>query len=311
MELRHLRAFVEVARNRHFGRAAVAMKITQPALTQRIQAMESELGVQLLMRSAREVRLTDAGETLLPYAKRVIQIEGQALSELAGLAAGHTGRLRIAYLLHGDVVLQGKIVAQFRRSYPHVGIQTSAGHSRMNLDMLCNGEADAAFIELPSEIPHGIAVRSIGCRHQLMLALPLGHHLAELERVPVEALRGVPLVLRPTAENPAMTAALKGWLTRLTSNDLNVFAEEPADQAVETVASSGSTAAVVSWWRAEAGAISVTFKRLTPAPLVEFAVAHRSDDANPVLKHLLRAVEEIRATIGDEVGVDGELLSDL
>src|SRR6266852_7102527 len=111
MELRQLRAFVQVASNKHFGKAAAAMRITQPALTQRIQALEHELGVQLLTRSAREVRFTHAGEALLPYAKRLVQLDDQALSELADIAAGRAGQLRIAYLLHGDVALQGKILA--------------------------------------------------------------------------------------------------------------------------------------------------------------------------------------------------------
>src|ERR1700737_2275948 len=68
VELRQLRAFLEVANAQHFGHAAQTLKITQPALTQRIQALERELGVRLLQRSARGVRLTAAGEILLPYA---------------------------------------------------------------------------------------------------------------------------------------------------------------------------------------------------------------------------------------------------
>ena len=308
MELRQLRAFVEVASSEHFGHAAAVMKITQPALTQRIQAIERELGVRLLTRSAREVRLTHAGEALLPYAKRLVQLEDQALSELADVAAGRDGRLRIAYLLHGDVVLQGKVGAQFRRCYPSVDVAASAAHSRTNLELLCSGETDAAFVELPADVPDGIAIQSIGRPHQLMVALHLDHNLAKLERVPVAALRGVPLVLCPTLENPAMAAALKRWLTRHTGTDLKVVAEEPADQAIETVATSGAAAAVVNWWRASAGAAGVAFKPLIPAPLVEFSVAHRSGDPKQVLKNLLTVVDEIGVSTVNEAEVDGELI---
>lgn len=310
MELRQLRAFVEVATVEHFGRAAAAMKITQPALTQRIQAIERELGVDLLTRSARGVRLTQAGEALLPYARRMVRSEDQALSELADIAAGSAGRLRIAYLLHGDVVLQGRIVAQFRRCYPVVELETSAAQSRMNLDLLCNGGADVAFVELPADVPEGIALQSMGRCYPLMLALPLNHRLAKLERVPVEALRGVPLVLSPPSENPAMSTAFKRWLRRHTSN-VNVVAEEPADQAVETIATSDGAAAVVSWWRASTGAGSVAFKPLTPAPLVELSLAHRSDDPNPLLKNLMTVLDEIRASTKGAADTGGELLSGL
>src|SRR6202048_4176243 len=78
VELRQLRAFLEVANAQHFGHAAQSLKITQPALTQRIQALERELGVRLLQRSARGVRLTAAGEILLPFANRPLHVGGRA-----------------------------------------------------------------------------------------------------------------------------------------------------------------------------------------------------------------------------------------
>ena len=73
MELRQLRAFVEVAAHLHFGRAARVLHLTQPALSQRIQYLERELQVRLLTRTSREVRLTPAGEVLLSHAKRMIE----------------------------------------------------------------------------------------------------------------------------------------------------------------------------------------------------------------------------------------------
>ncbi len=309
MELRQLRAFVEVATSEHFGRAASSMKITQPALTQRIQAIEREVGVQLLIRSAREVRLTHAGEALLPYAKSLVQLEDRALSELGDIAAGRGGRLRVAYLLHGDVPLQGKIVVKFRGEYPHIEIGTSAAHARSNLDLLSSGETDVAFIELPAEVPRSIALQSVRCRRQLMLALSLDHPLARLERVPAAALRGVPLILNPASENPALNAALKRWLTRVTGTHLTVAAEEPADQALEAVATTGSAVAVVNWWRASVGAANVTFRPLIPAPLVELALAHRSDDPMPALKNLLTVAAEVTASNVNESEHDGDLLS--
>jgi len=235
-------------------------------------------------------------------------MEDQALAELANAAAGQTGRLRVAYLLHGDVVLQGKVVAEFRRRYPDVQLGTSAGHSRTNVELLRNGDTDAAFIELPTDIPDGIAVQSIGRCHQLMLALPLGHELAHSESVPVNALREMPLVLAPGSENPAMKAAFKGWLTRLTGKSPNVLSEEPVDQALQLIATSSMAAAVVNSWRASVGAPGVVFKPLTPAPLVEFSVAYRAGDPSRVLKNLLAVVDEIRVSTPDDEDVTGELL---
>src|SRR5580765_1699859 len=101
MELRQLRAFVAVATDGHFGRAAARLNLTQPGLTLRIQALEKELGAQLLQRNAREVQLTGPGTLLLPHAKSLLRIEDRALRELRDQADGIAGRLRIGYLSLG------------------------------------------------------------------------------------------------------------------------------------------------------------------------------------------------------------------
>lgn len=308
MELRQLRALVEVATHEHFGRAAAALKITQPALTQRVQALEREIGVSLLTRTSRDVRLTPMGLRLMPYAKRLIQIEDQLIGEVADTAEGRVGRIRIAYLLHGNVALQGKIVAEFRRCNPDVEVRTSANCSSTNLANLRDGEVDAAFVCLPADIPDGVAVCRLERYEQMMLALPSDHRLAHHDRVSVEALRGQPLILSPASTNPIMDFAFRQWLTHRTGEDLNVVAEEPVDQALEAVATSRTAAAFVSEWRAAAGARGVAFKALAPAPLVEFVIAHRADDPSPILKRLLGGVDQNRLQPSAQVIPHGEHL---
>src|SRR2546428_11047913 len=105
VELRNLRAFVAIADTGHYGRAAENLKLTQPAITQRIQVLERELGVQLFIRSAREVHLTPAGELLLDHARSLVQIEDRALAALRDPLAGIAARLRIIYLTLWDVGL--------------------------------------------------------------------------------------------------------------------------------------------------------------------------------------------------------------
>src|SRR5260370_35005177 len=95
MELRQLRAFVEVAEAGHFGHAAEHLHLTQPALTQRIQALERELGLQLLEPNARGGRLAPARIALLPHASRLTQTEDQAPGALRAYSSGIIARLRI------------------------------------------------------------------------------------------------------------------------------------------------------------------------------------------------------------------------
>ncbi|HTE83574.1 MAG TPA: LysR family transcriptional regulator [Dehalococcoidia bacterium] len=306
MELRQLRAFLQVANARHFGKAAAALRITQPALTQRIQALERELGVQLLTRSAREVRLTPAGEILLPYATSLIQVEDRAIRDLADNASGRTGKLRVAYLLHGDIATQGRIVAEYRRRYSDVAVETSMSYSSANLGHVGSGEVDAAFI-VPMELPPNVEVKSIG-RRALMLAIPTDHPLAKLDPVPASSLRGVPIILWPHAWNPRVSSSFRQWVTRHTGEEPNIVAEEPTEQAFEALAMDGSAVALASSWRASAATITgVVFRPLDPQPLLEHQIAYLREDPSPTLQQLLRITDEILSA-NHATPVEGELL---
>ena len=306
MELRQLRAFLQVANARHFGKAAVALKITQPALTQRIQALERELGVQLLTRSAREVRLTPAGEILLPYATSLIHVEDRALRDLADNTAGRAGKLRVAYLLHGDISTQGRIVAEFRRRCSDVAIETSMSHSSSNLGHLIAGDIDAAFI-VPMDVPPEVAVKPIG-RRALMLALPTDHPLAKLERVPASSLRGVPMIMWPQSWNPQISSSFRQWVARHTGEEPNVVAEEPADQAFEAIANDGGAVTLASSWRVAGATITgVVFRPMDPQPLLEHQLAYVREDPSPTLQQLLRITDEI-TNANHDTPLEGELL---
>lgn len=307
MELRQLRAFLQVANTRHFGQAAGVLKITQPALTQRIQALERELGVQLLTRSAREVRLTPAGEVLLPYAESLVHIEDRALRDLAESAAGRRGTLRISYLLYGDVGLMGRIVAEFRRQYPAVDVATSVASAIANLELLKSGAVDAAFLG-PVEVPAEIDARTIGLG-ALMLAMPQDHPLAKSNRVPVSSLRGVPMIMWPQAWNPAGHAALIQWLARHTGAQPNITAEEPPDQAIEALLMDGSTVTFVSAWRASSGQVAgIAFRPTVPELLIRHLIGQRRGDPSPLVPHLMRIAEEIVGPGASTVSKDAELL---
>jgi len=304
VELRQLRAFLHVANSRHFGRAATALKITQPALTQRIQALERELRVQLFERSAREVHLTAAGNVLLPYANTLIQVEDSALRDLADNAAGRAGSLRVSYLLHGDVATQGKIVAEFRRRYQDVTVQTSAASSKSNLDHLISGAVDAAFIA-SSNVGPDVATRQMG-RRALMLALPADHPLAKLERVPATSLRGV---IWPREWNPEIATSFRQWLLRNLGEEPNIVAEEPTEQAFAAVAASGSAVTVASSWRESVAPIAgIALRPLVPQPLLDHEIAYMRHNPSPALQNLLRITDEIAKTNHSTEALEGDLL---
>ena len=97
MELRHLRYFVTVAAELHFGRAARRLFISQPALSQQLRSLEGELGLELLDRNRRGVRLTPEGQAFLAEATAVVQLADHALEVARAQAEGATGQLRLSY----------------------------------------------------------------------------------------------------------------------------------------------------------------------------------------------------------------------
>ena len=309
MELRQLRAFVTVATLGHFGQAAERLHLTQPSLTQRIQALERELGVQLLDRNPRGVQLTTAGQLLLPRAQKLVEMNDEALRELKDFRAGVTGRLSIAYQAAGDSSLAGSILAEFRRRYPAVEVTTSAGSSGQNLQRLVEHSADAGFALIAGPPAQGIAAVTIR-REEIILAMQSDHPLAHLERVPVADLRGVGLGMPPSAVNPDLFMTLTKWLEQRAGEKLNVVSEEPTDLAIETLARSGRAVVLaVRRYVASSPTEGVTYRSMSPALLVELALAYREDDDSPTLAALLRVVREVAPFDEGDVPTDSELIT--
>jgi DNA-binding transcriptional LysR family regulator len=306
MELRQLRAFVQVATSGHFGRAAERLHVTQPALTQRIQSLEGELGLQLLERNAREVRLTPAGAVLLPHAMRLIQVEEQGLRALKAYSSGMVGRLRFAYPSAGDVATAGVIIAEYRRRFPGVDVETISGSSGANLKLLRDSSVDAAVVLIASTRPEGIETRRVR-REEMILAIGAEHPLARMERVPVKALRGEPFGLPPSAANTELIGDVRRWLVRHIGEELNVVSEQPNELTIEAVARSGSLAILVVRRYATMPKAGIAYRSMSPAPLLELAVAYRRDDPSPNLANLLKVVDDLAI---DDSGLpeDGELV---
>jgi DNA-binding transcriptional LysR family regulator len=307
MELRQLRAFLEVVDEGHFGRAAARLNLTQPALTQRIQTLERELGVQVLHRTAREVRLTPAGELLLPYARNLVRVEDRAQLELNDHAAGLGGRLRVSYLYDADVAVPNRIVAEFRRRYPTVTIEASAGDVFANLERVAQGKLDAAFVGVPPVVPDGLAVHPVS-REPVLVALPSGHRLAALDPIPVASLAGEPLILYPAAMSSGIVAGFDRWLSHRVGGPLNIVAREPSDQAVETVARSGAAITFVGKGSSSHAAVpGVVYRLLSPSPVTAFGLAYNQGDSTPTVGNLLRIVDEVAGSGSGEIPEDSEL----
>ncbi|ATO33127.1 HTH-type transcriptional regulator BenM [Dickeya dianthicola] len=166
IELRHLRYFIAVAEELHFGRAAEKLHISQPPLSQQIQALEEQIGAQLLERNNRNVRLTQAGELFLKEAWAIINQVNQAAEHAARIQRGEIGELNIGFTSSAPFVKQvSRSLLQFRQSYPDVHIQMLEINTKQQIAPLLDGKLDLGVMR-NNPLPETL-------RHQLLLHEPM------------------------------------------------------------------------------------------------------------------------------------------
>lgn len=203
MELRQLRYFVTVAEELHFGRAAERLHIAQPAVSQQVQRLERELKVQLLDRSPRRVRLTEAGLRFLPAARAVLAAADQARASVAELAGGRAEVFRLGTVTglgeRLDLVLDG-----FAAKAPRVQVELVTLPVRERLAEVADGRLDAAFVRAPSAEDSPDLEFLPAWDDPLVVALPARHPLAEHPQVRIADLASVPLRLTERRNHPAL-----------------------------------------------------------------------------------------------------------
>jgi DNA-binding transcriptional LysR family regulator len=201
VELRQLRYFIAVAEELHFRRAAERLHISQPPLSQQIRALEDELGFALLVRTRRRVELTPAGAAFLRDARALLaELEG-AVATARRIDAGQTGRLRINFVGSALFSIVPGTVERFRRARPGVALELRERATVDQLRAVRAGVADIALVRPPIEDDGELRVQTV-LRERTLAALPAGHALAALTRVPLRRLAAEPLVLFPRDQAP-------------------------------------------------------------------------------------------------------------
>jgi DNA-binding transcriptional LysR family regulator len=274
MELRHLRYFVTVASELHFGRAAQRLFVSQPALSLQIRSLEAELGLKLLERNRRGVRLTPEGAAFLAEAKAVVQQADHAAGVARALAEGATGQLRLAHLRAMFSGPPELIVREYERRFPGVELAADSGTTASNVERLRNGELDVAFVMAPIE-----STAEIGCveiaTEPIVVALPSGHPLSRRRRVRRQELAGVPLVFFPRRYSP-------GYYERVLSQvygsatAANIVRTEPEERGLLGVAEGSGVGLVLAERAATLRYPGVVYRRFAdPEPTAALGVAFR------------------------------------
>ena len=198
MELRHLRYFVRVAEELHFGRASRLLGISQPPLSQQIRALEDELDVRLFDRTSRRVALTEAGRVFLPEARRVLEQAGLAISAAQRAERGEVGALAIGFTASAPFVpIIATTLFAFRRACPEVHLDLSEIPLDVQIASLTERRIDVGIMRgfHPPALPEGLVATAL-LEEPMMIAMRPDHPLAGSgETLTIADLAGHPFVL--------------------------------------------------------------------------------------------------------------------
>jgi DNA-binding transcriptional LysR family regulator len=207
MELRHLRYFVVVAEERHFGRAATRLHIAQPPLSAQIRQLEADLGVALFTRTTRKVELTPAGEEYLLRARVILASVDAAVAEVGRVAAGEQGRLAIGFTGSATYELLPSLVRVLRSEFPRISLDLKGEMlSPDQVTALLEKTLDLGFLRPPVRHPD-IEVRVLR-REPLVAVLPQTHALASRPAVRLAALRDEPFITYPSQRRSVVHEAV-------------------------------------------------------------------------------------------------------
>ncbi|MFI0732473.1 LysR family transcriptional regulator [Streptomyces sp. NPDC021225] len=194
IEFRHLRYFLAVAEELHFGRAAQRLHIAQPALSQQIRQLEKIVGVELFRRTSRSVRLTEAGEAFQPRARDLLGRLAADLDEAGRVGRGEAGRLDVAFITSATTIV-GERLRAFSRRRPDVQVKLHDGFTVEVLAAVRRGTADVGIVRDPEE-RDDIDLSPL-TTERFVAIVPAEHPAARGDRVEATALAADPLILFP------------------------------------------------------------------------------------------------------------------
>lgn len=211
MEFRQFEAFLAVAEELHFGRAAEKLHLAQPALSRIIRLLERELGTELFERTTRKVRLTPSGEALLEPA-RAINVHVDGVRRIARSAQqGEIGSVKIGFAGTTGYSIMSILAREVSREQPGISLDLQPQmYSGEALSMLRDGEIDLGVISSPA--PVGISTLLV--RHEtLMLAIPSDHGLADHKEIEIGQLRDQRFIAYPASHGSRVRDAMLSLCT--------------------------------------------------------------------------------------------------
>lgn len=293
MDAKQIRAFLVLAEELHFGRAAERLQMTQPPVSRLIRNLEGALSAQLFERSTRRVRLTAAGQALVEPAKEILMSYELASSAVQAAGKGEVGHLRLGFTGISTHTLVGQLSKLVHNTHPgiHLSLQ-SASFALPAMDNVADGSFDLAFGHWPF-VQQSVATRTIS-EESLVVAVHRGHRLADRSSVSMSELESEDFITLPP--NPGSTTIGRLYtLAHAAGFTPKVAQEAPDTWTILSLvgAEFGCSVTVSSVPR------NVTFPNVAFIPVDDpqgpfpLLMAWRKHDENPALHEVLRLSEQL------------------
>ena len=297
LELRHLRYFVAVAEELHFGRAAARLHLAQPPLSQQIRKLEEILGYPLFVRTSRAVRLTAAGEIFLERARRTLRNVQDDLEETRAVGRGDEGSLRVGFIGSGMLTPLPAVFRKYRERYPRVQLQLSEMYTAGIAASIHRGALDAGFLRDGGAI-EGLHVETL-FEEPFVAVLPATHRLAGRKEISPSELRGEPFVYftplagRLAYEKPISIFEQHGFRPQ-------VVQEAPQWLTILQLVSAGLGVSVGPACTRQIGVPNVVCPGLKGAKVVSnLELAYREDEDRAVVKAFAEVARQSFAKTAD------------
>ncbi len=294
MELRHLRYFISVAENHGFGRAALALNVSQSAISEQIADLESELGLALFDRQHRQIRLTVPGEQFLEDAKSVLVLADRAVSNAHKSQHGEIGTLTIGFFVGGTGSFFPRIIREFRRRFRDVQVSLNEMPPAMQQRALIAGTIDIGFTRSLAAAEASLLRSEHLQTEPLYAVLPVTHRLAKKRSIAIRELAEDSFVLNDRKNSPVVFDKV---ITLCAQADitLRIGATATVSSGVITLVEAGEGVAILPQGSRSLGSDAVVFVLLTDSGAsVDLVVAWSVEHSNPAVDSFLDLIRKRR-----------------
>ncbi|MEB3219057.1 MAG: LysR family transcriptional regulator [Nostocales cyanobacterium 94392] len=288
MELRHLRYFVTLAEELHFGRAAERLHIAQPPLSQQIRQLETELGFDLFHRTKRKVELSEAGEVFLIHVQQIFRQLEQAILLGRQTSRGEIGQLVVGFVSSAAYNIFPDILRNFRNHVSNINLELHELTTNEQLSWLQSGRIDVAFVRPP--VDTNTYSSKIVFQESLAIALPENHPCASFDRVSLQSFAKESFILFPRFLAPGLYDLIISFCQQVGFSP-RVTQEAIQMQTIVSLVAAHIGVAIVPESLQNLQRTGVVYKSFVEeTPQVSIAMIWRKNDLSPILGKFLEII---------------------